>query len=133
MKIKAMLASMVAVCMLTACEDLFEDGSMQPDGSNPSLTVNNPSNNQAVTATSGLRVNVTAVDKDKFNEINFVLTSQNSDKAVVSFKKLSDKNVVVVDTTLNMTGVAPGAYTLKISATDKRTNLSEQNVLVNVK
>lgn len=128
-----MLASMVAVCMLTACEDIFEDGSLQPDGSNPSLTINNPSNNQAVTATSGLRINITAVDKDKFNEINFVLAGQKSEKAVLSFKKLSEKNVVTIDTTLNTSGIAPGAYTLKIRATDKRTNLSEQTVLVNIK
>ncbi|ARS34427.1 hypothetical protein CA264_02645 [Pontibacter actiniarum] len=128
-----MLASMVAVCMLTACEDLFENGSLKPDGSTPSLTVNNPSKNQSVSAATGLRVNITAVDKDKFQDIEFTLEGQNAEKSVLNFKKFPQKNVVEFDTTVNVTGIAPGVYTLKVSATDKRTNVSIQEVLVNVK
>ncbi|GAB3810960.1 hypothetical protein [Pontibacter rugosus] len=134
MKIKTMLASLAAVSMLTACEDLFEDGSLQPDGSKPSLTVNNPSNNQAVTIAQGLRVNITAIDKDKVKDIDFVLQSQASEKkSFIKFTTFPQNNVVEFDTTLSMAGIAPGTYNLIIKATDNRTNVTTQEVAVNVK
>lgn len=128
-----MLASLAAVAMLTACEDLFEDGSLQPDGSKPSLTVNNPSSNQTISASQGLRVNITAVDKDEVKDIDFVVKGVTAEKSLINFKKFPQKKVVEFDTTLVINGIAPGDYTLVVSATDNRTNLSQQEVKFKVK
>ncbi|MCX2741070.1 Ig-like domain-containing protein [Pontibacter anaerobius] len=133
MKLRTMLASLVAVVMFTACEDIFEGGDLQPDGSNPSLTINNPSKNQSVTATSGLRVNITAVDKDNVERLNVALQGEEAEKAVINFSTEPGRKVVEYDTTLSVAGIAPGVYKLLISATDKRANLSTQEVTVNVK
>ncbi|TPE44538.1 hypothetical protein FJM65_09995 [Pontibacter mangrovi] len=118
--------------MLTACEDIFEGGSLQPDGSVPSLTVNNPGKNQKITASGGLRVNITAVDKDDVDYIDFTLRGETAEKPVVSFRTSPEERIVEFDTTLNVSGIAPGVYKLKVAATDKRTNLSVQEVTVNV-
>ncbi len=133
MKLRTMLASLGAVAMLTACEDIFEGGSMQPDGSTPSLTINNPGKNQAITAVGGLRVNITAVDKDEVNYLEFTLKGESAEKAVLNFDTKPGKKVVEFDTTLNISGIAPGTYKLQVAASDKRTNLSTQEVTVNVK
>lgn len=128
-----MLAAMAAVCSLTACEDLFEDGSLQPDGSKPSLTVNNPTKNQTITSTTGLQVYVTVVDKDQVESINVSVLSAGGESPVIDFNEAPHKTVVEYDTLLALSGIAPGTYTLKISATDKRTNLTETQVPFTVK
>ncbi|OKL38458.1 Ig-like domain-containing protein [Pontibacter flavimaris] len=133
MKLKTLLASMVAVVTFTACEDIFEGGSLQPDGSTPSLTINNPGKNQAITAAGGLRVNITAVDKDNVENLNFTLRGETAEKAVLNFSMQPGKRVVEFDTTVNVSGIAPGTYKLVVAATDKRTNLSTKEVTVNVK
>lgn len=133
MSFKAVLASVAAVLMLTSCEDIFENGSLQPDGSTPSLTINNPSKNQSVTAATGLRVNITAVDKDNVKNLDFVLVGEKAEKSILKFNKKPDKRVVEFDTTVSVNGIAPGVYKLQVTATDKRTNLSVQEVTVNVK
>lgn len=132
MKLKTMLASLAAVCMLTACEDLFEDGSLEPDGSVPSLTVNSPTRNPTVTAAQGLQVYVTVVDKDKVDKIDFQVLGANGEKALIDFSKESNKTVVEFDTLVSLKGIVPGDYTLKISAKDMRTNLSEEEVTFTV-
>lgn len=133
MKLKTILASLAAVAVLASCEDIFEGGSLQPDGSTPSLTINNPSKNQKVTATTGLRVNITAVDKDNVENLTFTLRGEGSERAVINFSTKPGRKVVEFDTTLNVSGVAPGTYELAVSATDKRTNLTVQQVPVLVK
>jgi hypothetical protein len=133
MKFKTMLASMAAICMLTACEDLFEDGSLQPDGSKPSLTVKNPTKNQTITNTQALKVHATIVDKDKIENINLSVLANGSDSVLLDFNVAPDKTVVEYDTLVSLNGVVPGTYTLKISATDKRTNLAVSEVQFTVK
>lgn len=133
MKFKTLLSCVLAVGMLTACEDLFEDGSLQPDGSKPSLTINNPTNNQSVSAAQGLRLNVTVVDKDLVKDLEFSVRGVNAEKTLFSFKKHPEKNVVEFDTTVALTGVAPGEYKLLVSATDKRTNLEQQEIKFTIK
>ncbi|GAB3532362.1 hypothetical protein GCM10027443_16040 [Pontibacter brevis] len=128
MKLKTMLASMAAVCMLTACEDLFEDGSLQPDGSVPSLKVNSPTKNPTVTAEQGLQVYVTVVDKDKVNSIDFQVLGANGEKPLIDFSKQPNKTVVEFDTLVSLRGIVPGTYTLKISAKDMRTNVKAEEV-----
>lgn len=132
---KAMLATLAAVSMLTltACEDLFEDGGLQPDGSKPSLMVNNPMNNQSITASKGLRINITAVDKDKFKDITFLVKGGSGEDALIEFKKFANKNVLEFDTLVVLNGFIPGNYTLSISATDKRTNVTVQEVKFSVR
>lgn len=131
---KTLLASLGAVAMLTACEDLFEDGSLQPDGSKPSLTINSPVNNQLLSSGSTLRVSITAVDKDQVQDLEFSLSPQESTgQPLVQFLKHPQRNVVEFDTTFALKNVAPGNYTLTISAKDKRTNLSEQQVTIKLK
>ncbi len=128
-----MLVSVVAVSMLTACEDLFEDGSLQPDGSKPSLTINNPSNNQTINTSQGLRLSVTAVDKDLVKDIEFTVSGLNSETVLFKFKKFPERNVIDFDTTVAISGITPGVYKLQVSATDKRTNLEQQEVKFTVK
>lgn len=128
-----MLASMAAVCLLTACEDLFEDGSMQPDGSMPSLTINNPTKNQTIATTQGLQVYITVVDKDQVENINFSVLSPGAESAFVDFDMMPHKTVVEFDTLMSLEGIVPGTYTLKISAQDKRTNLSVKEIPFTVK
>ena len=131
MKLKTMLAAMLAIVALTSCEDLFEEGDMQPDGSKPSLTINKPTNNQAVSQTQGLRLHVTAVDKDIVKSVEFNVNG--AETTLVSFKKLSEKNVVDFDTLVSVQNLAPGTYQLKVRATDGRTNVSEQEVNLVIK
>ncbi len=133
MKIKPMLAAVAAVCLLTSCEDLFEDGSLQPDGSLPSLTINNPTKNQTITSVQGLPVYITVVDKDKVENINFSVLSPGAESPVVDFNVMPHKTVVEFDTLMALEGVAPGTYTLKITAQDKRTNLSVKQTSFTVK
>ncbi|MBF9254200.1 hypothetical protein I2I11_12920 [Pontibacter sp. 172403-2] len=135
MSMKAKLAALAAasIMMFTACEDLLEDGTLQPDGSKPSITVNNPVNNQSVTATKGLRVSVTAVDKDEFSDITFVVKGSSGEKSLLDFSKVADKNVLELDTLLPIGNFMPGDYTLSISATDKRTNVMVQDVKFSVR
>ncbi|WP_242920199.1 Ig-like domain-containing protein [Pontibacter liquoris] len=135
MNIKTMLSSLAVVgaLALTACEDLFENGSLKPDGSNPSITINNPANNQVVAATQGLRVNITAVDKDAFKEIGFLVEGGAGEAPLVRFQKATDNRVLEFDTLVSLTGVAPGTYTLSINATDKRTNVTQKQVSFTVK
>lgn len=128
-----MLASMAAVGLLTACEDLFEGGSLQPDGSKPSLTINNPTNNQTLTASQGLQVYVTIVDKDAVENIDFSVVSAGGESPLVAFSTAPLKTVVEYDTLVSLNGIVPGNYTLKISAKDKRTNLSRKEVPFTVK
>ena len=131
MKLKTMLAAMLAIVALTSCEDLFEEGDMQPDGSKPSLTINKPTNNQAVSQTQGLRLHVTAVDKDIVKSVEFNVNG--AETTLLSFKKLSEKNVVDFDTLVSVQNLAPGTYQLKVRATDGRTNVSEQEVNLVIK
>ncbi|WP_242928670.1 Ig-like domain-containing protein [Pontibacter vulgaris] len=133
MNLKTMLASVVAVLMLTACEDLFEDGSLQPDGSNPSVTINAPTGNQSLTRTQGLRVNITAVDKDKVKDMEFTVRGTTSEKDLFTFKKFPEKNVIEFDTLVSLGTVTPGSYILTVKATDKRTNVTSQDVNFTVK
>ncbi|WP_439882042.1 hypothetical protein ACSX1A_02550 [Pontibacter sp. MBLB2868] len=133
MNLKTTLASLLVVSLLTSCEDLFEDGSLQPDGSTPSLTVHAPTNNQAITAAQGMHLDITVVDKDLVQELEVTIKGDNAEKALLNFRKNPAKNVVELDTLLSFTGVAPGAYTLQLKATDKRTNVEEQEIKFTVK
>lgn len=124
---------MAAVCLLTACEDLFEDGSLQPDGSVPSLKVNSPSRNPIVSASQGLPVYVTVVDKDKVSNIEFEVEGANGEKSLLKFSTQPNKTVVEYDTLVALNGITAGTYTLKISATDMRTNLTVKEANFTVK
>lgn len=133
MKFKTMLASMAAICLLTACEDLFEDGSLQPDGSKPSLTIKNPTKNQTITTSQALPVHATIVDKDKVERISVSVLANEDNSVLLDFSVAPNKTVVEYDTLVSLSGIVPGAYTLKISATDKRTNLAVNEVQFTVK
>ena len=128
-----MLAAMAAVCVLTGCEDLFEEDDMKPDGSSPSLTINNPTKNQTITSTQGLQVYITVVDKDEVDNINFSVSSPGAESAFVDFDMMPHKTVVEFDTLMSLDGIVPGTYTLKITAKDKRTNLSAKEIPFTVK
>ncbi|MFD2999623.1 hypothetical protein ACFS7Z_04560 [Pontibacter toksunensis] len=128
MKLRSMLASMAALCLLTACEDVFEDNSLEPDGSVPSVKVNSPTKNPTVTASQGLQVYVTVVDKDKVDKLDFQVLGASGEKPLIDFSKKPNKSVVEFDTLVSLQGIVPGTYTLKISAKDMRTNLSEKEV-----
>lgn len=133
MKFTKLLASAVMVVSLAACEDVFEDGSLQPDGSKPALTIRNPTKNQVLTKSSGLRVKLTASDKDKVKELQVRVRSVNGDADYFNFTTLPDKKILEFDTLLNATELPKGDYTLSINATDFRTNVSSAEVLFSVK
>lgn len=128
MKIKTMLASLVAVVSMTACEDLFEDGSLQPDGSSPSVTINKPTSNQSVAQAEGLRVSVTTVDKDKVKDLEVIVKGVGNERVLVNFKKFPDKDVMEFDTLMALPNAVAGDYTLYVNATDYRTNTTRQEV-----
>jgi hypothetical protein len=126
MKLTTMLASMAAVCMLSSCEDVFEDGSMKPDGSKPSLTINHSTKNQSINSTEELQIDLTVVDKDEVNTLDFTVLSADRGDTVLNFSTAPHKTVVEFDTLLALPEVMPGAYIMKIIAEDNRTNVVEQ-------
>lgn len=126
MKLKTTFAAIVAVMALTGCEDLFEDGSMQPDGSKPSLTINAPTTNQTVNQAGGLRIFITAFDKDQVKDMTF--TVKGAETNVLSFNKAMQKTAFEFDTTVALQNITPGTYQLLVRATDGRTNVAEQQV-----
>ncbi|PVY41254.1 Ig-like domain-containing protein [Pontibacter virosus] len=133
MKFTKLLASAVMVVSLTACEDVFEDGSLQPDGSKPALTIRNPSNNQKLSVSSGLRVKLTASDKDKVKELQVRVRAVGGDADYINFTTLPDKKILEFDTLLNANDMPQGDYTLTINATDFRTNVATNEVIFSVK
>lgn len=122
---------MLAVGALTGCEDLFEDGSMQPDGSKPSLTINAPTTNQVVTEATGLRIFITAFDKDEVKDMTFIVNGAEAN--ILAFDKAMKKTAFEFDTTLMLDNISPGTYQLLVRATDGRTNVAEQQVNFTVK
>jgi hypothetical protein len=122
---------MLAVVALTGCEDLFEDGSLQPDGSKPSLSINNPTSNQSVNQGQGLRIFITAVDKDAVKNLEFRVAG--NETSFLNFNKVPNRNVIEFDTTVTTDNLAPGTYQLHVRATDGRTNVSEQQVNFTIK
>lgn len=133
MKFKTLLASLVAVASLTACEDLFEDGSLQPDGSKPNLIIRNPTQNQTLSKSNGLRVKFTATDKDKVRELQVRVRDIAGGTEHISFTTFPDKKVLELDTVLNASALSQGDYTLSINVTDYRTNVASTEVLFSVK
>jgi hypothetical protein len=133
MKTKTLLASLVAVLMMTACEDLFEDGSLQPDGSKPSLTVKNPTANQALSTADGLRIKLTATDKDKVKALQVLVREPGDTTDLINFTTFPDKKILEVDTLLSVHELGAGSYTLTIHATDYRTNVASAEVSFRVK
>lgn len=131
MKLKTTVAALFAIVALTSCEDLFEDGSMQPDGSKPSLTINAPTTNQTVQHTGGLRIFITAFDKDEVKDMVFTVTGAETN--VLSFNKAMHRTAFEFDTTVALDNVSPGTYQLLVRATDGRTNVAEQQVSFTVK
>ncbi|MCC9137842.1 Ig-like domain-containing protein [Pontibacter silvestris] len=133
MKTKTMLALLGAIVMLTSCEELFGDDDLKPDGSNPSLVINTPSTNQTVNASQGLRINITGTDKDNITDIAFSVKGSEDEADLVKFSKFHDKRVVEFDTTVMLSDVKPGVYSLVIDAVDKRTNRTQREVMITVK
>lgn len=133
MKFTKLLASAVMVVSMTACEDVFEDGSLQPDGSKPALTIRNPTNNQKITKGAGLRVKLTASDKDKVKELQVRVRAVGGDADYINFTTMPDKKILEYDTLLNANELPLGDYTLTINATDFRTNVSTGEVAFTVK
>ena len=134
MKLKSLLASMLAIVMLTSCEDIFEDG-MKPDGSKPYVTVNAPTTNHSFTKANGVAVNLTIVDKDNVKDLNVQIldANGNGEAPIIEFTKRFDKNVVVLDTLVGQDQIMPGSYKLSITAKDKRTNIEKKEITFKVK
>lgn len=124
---------MVLVVSLTACEDVFEDGSLQPDGSKPALTIRNPTKNQKLSKSSGLRVKLTASDKDKVKELHVRVRAVGGDADHINFTTFPDKKILEFDTLLSTNALHEGDYTLMIQATDFRTNVASGEVSFSVK
>ncbi|NEM99253.1 Ig-like domain-containing protein [Pontibacter burrus] len=131
MKLKTTLAAFLAALTLTSCEDIFEDGSMQPDGSKPSLTIINPTANQAVQQAKGLRIYLSAFDKDEVKNMEFTVRGSETD--LLSFNKVMNKTAFEFDTTVAVSDIRPGSYQLIVRATDGRTNVAQQIVSFTVK
>ncbi|MBD1395553.1 hypothetical protein H9Q13_00105 [Pontibacter sp. JH31] len=133
MKLKTWLASLAAISFMTACEDLFEDGSLQPDGSKPNLTVKNPTANQTLATSKELRIKLTATDKDKIKALEVRVHELGGNAELVNFTTFPDKKILEVDTLLTVPGLRTGEYMLTISATDFRTNVASKEVGFKVK
>lgn len=124
---------MVAVVALTACEDLFEDGSLQPDGSKPNLIIRNPTKNQVLIQSNSLHIKLSASDKDKVKELQVRVRDVGGDADWVNFKTFPDEKIMDLDTVVTVNGMRPGDYTLFIDATDYRTNVASSQVNFKVK
>jgi hypothetical protein len=133
MRIRTTLASLGILLALTSCEDVFEDGSLKPDGSTPHVIVNTPSNNQNLKVNERLRIDITASDKDNVSRIHFTVKGAAAEAPLVAFTKVLDKRVVEFDTLVSLNNAEPGTYTLAIDATDKRTNRTLREVRVTVR
>lgn len=133
MKYKLLPAVLVAVLSLTACEDLFEDGSLQPDGSKPVLEIQNPTTSQVLSAASGLRVRLTSADKDKVKELQVRVRDVGGDADYINFTTYPNKKILDYDTLLSISGLRQGAYTLTVQAMDYRTNVTSDTVGFTVK
>jgi hypothetical protein len=133
MKLKTTLVSLGVLLVLASCEDLFEDGSLQPDGSVPYVVVNAPTNSHSMKAGKELRISITASDKDSVDYVQFTVKGAAGEKPVVDFKKALNKRVMEFDTLVSMSGAGPGTYTLAVDAADKRTNRTLKEVTVTVR
>lgn len=131
MKLKTTLAAFLVAITLTSCEDIFEDGSMQPDGSKPSLTIINPTTNQAVQQSKGLRIYLSAFDKDEVKNLDFTVRGSETD--LLNFNKVMNKTAFEFDTTVAVGSIRPGSYQLIVRATDGRTNVAQQIVNFTIK
>jgi hypothetical protein len=133
MKFKTNFASLGVLLMLTSCEDLLEDGSLQPDGSVPYVVVNAPTNSHSLQAGKEMRISITASDKDSVDYVHFTVKESSAEKPVVDFKMVLNKRVVEFDTLVSMSDAGPGTYTLAVDAADKRTNRTLREVTVTVR
>ncbi|WP_125185457.1 hypothetical protein [Botryobacter ruber] len=132
MKLKSILATMLAVVMLTSCEDIFEDG-MKPDGSKPYVTVNAPTANHSFTKANGVAVSLSVVDKDDVKDLIVQISDLNGEAPIVDFTKHFNKNVAILDTLVAQNQLMPGSYKLSITAKDKRSNVQKQEITFKVK
>ncbi|MFD2245540.1 hypothetical protein [Pontibacter ruber] len=133
MKFKAVLASAFAMLSLTACEDLFEGGSLQPDGSKPDLVIKAPMSNQSFTKAQGVPLILSIVDKDEVKDLEVIIKSANSETELTRFHLPTEKSVVELDTILTAASYVAGTYNLTVNVTDKRTNFSTKQVQFVVK
>jgi hypothetical protein len=133
MKFKLLLAMGVAVASLTACEDLFEDGSLQPDGSHPYLVIHAPTKSQALSKAAGIRLKFSVSDKDKVKEVQVRVRESEAGTDVVQYTTEPGKSWVDTDTLLLAGKLRAGYYTLTVQATDFRTNVSADTVSFTVK
>jgi hypothetical protein len=132
MKLTSLFASMLAVVMLTSCEDLFEDGT-GPDGSKPYVAINTPTANHSLTKANGVAVNLTISDKDEVKDLHVQIQDITGETTIVDFTKHYTEKVVTVDTVVAQNQISPGTYKLLITAKDKRANLEMQEVTFKVK
>lgn len=123
----------VAVVSLTACEDLFEDGSLQPDGSKPYLVIHAPTKKQAVTKASGIRLRYTVSDKDKVAEVQVRVRESEAGTDVIHYTEFPGQNWLDADTLLSSGNLRAGTYILMIQATDLRTNVAADTVVFSIK
>lgn len=133
MKFKLLLATAVASVSLTACEDLFEDGSLQPDGSTPYLVIHTPTKMQALSKASGLRLKYSVSDKDMVKEIQVQVRESEAGTDYIQYTTQPQKKWHDVDTLLSTGHLRQGTYTLRIQATDFRTNVASEEVTFTVK
>lgn len=123
----------VAVASLTACEDLFEDGSLQPDGSHPYLVIHAPAKKQALNKASGIRLRFSVSDKDKVKEVQVRVRESEANTNVIDYTTHPSKSWVDTDTLLLAGRLRAGYYMLTVKATDYRTNVSADTVTFTVK
>jgi hypothetical protein len=133
MNFKILLVGVLAVASLTACEDLFEDGSLQPDGSKPYLIIRNPTQNQILAKSGGLRVKLTATDKDKLKELQVIVRDNGAGVDYINYSTFPDHKILEIDTVLNISELKQGDYTLQINATDFRTNEASTEIPFSVR
>lgn len=118
---------------LSSCAELLGEDSMGPDGSKPNVTVKKPTTNQVFTASQGLPVAVTIIDKDAIKQLHVYVAGGAGEAPIVDFSLMNRKTVIEMDTLVSLSKAKAGSYTLKITATDNRTNVTEKQVQFSVR
>jgi len=140
-------AFVALVAVFTGCEEYFEKKDSQPDGSKPYIAISAPADNSVFSSNEAIKIESVISDKDKVKELevqivqlgeggsvnNKSIGTDNSAKALWSFKEFPKTNPVVVDTALAAANLPAGEYLLTLNTIDNRTTVGIKEVHFTVK
>ncbi|RDC63922.1 Ig-like domain-containing protein [Adhaeribacter pallidiroseus] len=127
----ASFITLVWVGVLSGCAELNKDSETAPDGSLPVIQLQAPTDNSIFTSGNTISIKSTISDKDRIKEmeVQVVKVIQGStSEAIWGYKKFPTTNPVIVDTSMNTTGLTSGHYMVRFNLVDTRTNAQVKEV-----